>query len=55
MAGNLETFLRIEAAPVAAFQSDEQFSENRARFEETLASGRIRAVEGIDRYLAGGA
>jgi len=38
-----------------AGQSNVQFSQNRARFEETLASGRTRAIEGVDRYLAQGA
>ena len=35
-------------------QSDAQFSQNRARFDETLASGRTRAIEGVDRYLESG-
>ena len=36
-----------------ASQSDEQFSQNRARFEQTLASDRTRAIEGVERYLEG--
>lgn len=32
-------------------QSDAQISQNRARFDETLASGRIRAIEGVDCHL----